>query len=60
MQGPGPEVFSIDGWLDLVALDPEDGTQSTVLSVLSPKVYSLINGCGWVHICVGEDEMFAE
>lgn len=65
LEGPGPETYSslTDGFVDLVALDTEEWAQTaqTVgVSFLFPRVYSLIIGCGWDHICIGTDEIFAE
>lgn len=65
LQGPGPERYSslTDGFVDLVALDTEEWAQTSQtlgLSFLFPRVYSLIMGCGWDRICIGEDEIFAE
>jgi hypothetical protein len=46
--------------VELVALDPEDGTQAVGISFLFPRVYSLIDGLGFSHIHIGEDDVFAE
>jgi hypothetical protein len=61
LEGPGPESYdSNEGFVELVALDPEDGTQAVGISFLFPRVYSLIDGLGFSHICIGEDDVFAE
>ncbi|KAJ8119066.1 hypothetical protein OPT61_g52 [Boeremia exigua] len=61
LEGPGPEKYSSEeGFLDLVAVDPEDGsTQAVTLSLVFPRVYSLIDSLGFDHICIGEDDIFA-
>jgi hypothetical protein len=60
LEGPGPENYnSNEGFLDLVALDPDDGIQAVTLSLLFPRVYSLIDGLGFDHIHTGEDDIFA-
>jgi hypothetical protein len=61
LEGPGPESYdSAEGFVELVALDPEDGTQAVTISLLFPSVYSLIDGLGFSHIHKGDYDVFAE
>ena len=61
LEGPGPERYTPEeGFLDLVAVDPEDGVQSVTLSLVFPRVYALIDGIGFDHICTGSEDVFAE
>jgi hypothetical protein len=61
LEGPGPESYSsAEGFVELMALDPEDGTQAVTISLLFPRVYSLIDGLGFSHIHKGDCEIFAE
>jgi hypothetical protein len=61
LEGPGPESYdSAEGFVELVALDPEDGTQAVTISLLFPRVYSLIDRLGSSHIHKGDYDIFAE
>ena len=61
LEGPGPEKYTREeSFLDLVALDPEDDVQSVSISLIVPRVYSLIDGLGFDHIRTGSDDVFAE
>ena len=61
LEGPGPKRYTREGiFLDLVALDAEDGVQSVSLSFIFPRVYSLIDALGFDHIRTEPDNIFAE
>jgi len=61
LDGPEPERYSREeSFLELVALDPEDGQQFVSLSHVFPRVYSLIDGIGFDHIQTGEEGVFQE
>ena len=62
LEGPGPEILTTDdtGYFTLIALDEEDGEQAVGFPLLFPRVYSLIDGLGWDHIHIGNNDIFAE
>jgi len=59
--GPGPESYSSsEGFVDLVAVDPEDGEQAVKISFLFPRVYALIDALGFEHIRTDGEGIFAK
>lgn len=61
LEGPEPESYSRkESFLELVALDPEDGEQFVSLSLVFPRVYSLIDSLSFDHIRTGKEGVFNE
>lgn len=56
-KAPPAEEFDVygKGFVTLISEDRREGFFNVGLSYLVPRVYTLLDGCGWDNVCAGQD-----
>ncbi|KAF9734471.1 hypothetical protein PMIN01_07374 [Paraphaeosphaeria minitans] len=59
LTGPSAEEFDAegDGSVTLISLDKNEGHMSVGMSYLVPRVYALLESCGWDNFAVGDTDV---
>lgn len=59
LRGPSAEKFDADGfgYVTLVSLKKDEGHMSVGMSYLVPRVYALLESCGWDNFAVGDTDV---
>jgi hypothetical protein len=59
LRGPSAEKFDAEGsgYVTLVSLDKDEGHMSVGMSYLVPRVYALLESCGWDNFAVGDTDV---
>ncbi|KAK7187972.1 hypothetical protein PSPO01_06174 [Paraphaeosphaeria sporulosa] len=59
LKGPSAEEFDAEGYgsVTLISLDKNEGHMSVGMSYLIPRVYTLLESCGWENFAVGDTDV---
>jgi hypothetical protein len=58
-EAPSPSEFDAygRGFVDLISANESEGEMFVGVSYLVPRVYTLLDGCGWDNVYPGECEI---